>query len=156
MKEIQVQDDIDAHARLIGRALNYLRYLKDIREEAAGLGIHLMDEAWHDVPRDTFDAAGEGSSCEMTEWQGFRADGRTYWSKKIRGFYLYTAEAPSARSRQPEYVRTAGGAAVVPRPLVISDVCEDCGETRWRLAGDESGGSPLVKVCERCGKERPL
>lgn len=42
------------------------------------------------------------------------------------------------------------------RPLVTSDLCPDCSDRRWRFAGDLSGSSPLVKVCERCGRERPL
>lgn len=156
MKEIRVQDDIDAHARLIGRALNYLNYIKDIREEAAEKGIVLTDAGWHEVPRDVFDAAG-GEGCELTEWRGFRADGKTYWSKRIRGFVLYTDEPPSSGSRKPDEVRIAGAAVATAKPLlVVSDLCEDCGETRWRLSGDQAGGSPLVKTCERCGKERPL
>jgi len=150
MKEIVVQDDIDAHARLIGRALNYLSYLKDIREEAAAMGMVLMDGSWHDVPRDAFDSV----SGELIEWQGFRQDAATYWSKMVRGFNLFTSEPQSARSRQPDVVKIAGGG--IPGPLIVSDICATCGERRFRLSGDPTGGSPLVKTCEGCGEDRPL
>lgn len=151
MKEIRVQEDIDLHIRLVGRALNYLRYLQDIREEAASSGIRVTDAGWHDVPRDAFDAAGDQQS-ELTEWRGFGP--KTYWSKKVQGFNIYTEEPPTRGGRQPDEVKTAAGRAT--KPLVISDLCEDCGEKRWRLCGDPAAGSPLVKTCERCGKDRPL
>lgn len=152
MREI-LQEDIDTDERLVNRALNFLRYLKDIKEEAAAEGFRLADGSWHDVPRGAFDAAG-GVDSKVTEWRRREEDGKTYWTKDVRGFTLFTREPPNDRSRPlAEVVVTVGGVVL---HSAAPDLCADCGEPRWRLAGDEAGGSPLVKACERCGKERPL
>lgn len=100
-EEVASAESLETPRQRAAKISRFSRLMRELEAKAKAANVSLSSGGdVHDVPRDVFDVL----SGEVTEWRTNRPAARLYWSKKTGDFTVYTHEAPTAASREPERV----------------------------------------------------